>query len=138
MSMNPKVTDIQPKPPSTPVPYATSDAPQYTPPLVSPTPIKDLAYGGNDTNTAMSGQLYRLERGYPYVRRGILVPAVPRTKGETIYVRDRNQAEVNKVLNQGALGTANSGTATPGTTNFPDADTGAVNRYRTPYTTNLQ
>jgi hypothetical protein len=125
-------TDSPPKTPEPNQNYGSSDATQYTPPFVSAQPVKDLAYGGAPEHGAgiLTGQLYRLERGYPYLRRGTLVPAVPRTKAETVYVRDTNQAEVNKLVNKG-------GTATPGTTNQPSA-TGSVNRYRTPYKTIVQ
>jgi len=106
-----------------------------------PQPVKDMAYGGvnqDGAGTAQAGQIYRLERGYPAFRRGRLLAAVPRTKAETIYAKDANQSLVNPIINKGVAGVATSGVATPGTSNAPNATTGAIVRYRTPYKTLIQ
>ncbi len=122
--------------------YSPPTPREYTAPFLQvPRAVKDMAYGGlNGTNqTALqAGQIYRLERGMPAFRRGRLLAAIPRTKAETLYANDPNQAMINPILNTGATGTATSGTASPGTTNAPNTTTGAVVRYRTPYKTNLQ
>lgn len=107
----------------------------------SPRPVKDMAYGGLNGSgmpTIAAAQIHRLERGFPAFRRGKLLSAIPRTKAETLYASDPNQALANPILNTGATGTATSGVASPGTTNTPNTTTGAVVRYRTPYKTNLQ
>ena len=126
----------------TPNPEQTAGAPEYTAPfLMIPRAVKDMAYGGSTgagVPAIQAGQIYRLERGYPAFRRGRLLVAIPRTKAETLYANDPNQAMANPILNTGATGTATSGTATPGTTNTPNTTTGAIVRYRTPYKTNLQ
>lgn len=123
-------------------PEETKGAPEFTAPFLSiPKTVKDMAYGGINNASMPSlqaGQIYRLERGYPAFRRGRLLVAIPRTKAETLYSSDPNQAMANPILNTGATGTATSGTASPGTTNAPNTTTGAIVRYRTPYKTNLQ
>ena len=116
-----------------------SPVPDYSP--KPPTPAKDMAYGGGPVSSGtavQTGQIYRLERGYPAFRRGRLLQAIPRTKAETLYVADNSQALVNPILNKAAPGTATSGAATPGTSDAPNVTTRAVVRYRTPYKTILQ
>jgi len=84
MSMNPKVNDIQPNR-ITPVPYATSDA-AVQPPLVSPTPIKDLAYGGNDEHT-MSDSSTGWSAATRMLRRGILCQQCAHKRGDALCAR---------------------------------------------------
>ena len=103
--------------------------------------IASIAYGGNtnaQTLSLQSGRVSRLQRGVPRMRRGTLVPAVPRTKSQTVYTRDPGQTIQNKVLSTGSTGVSFSGTPSAGTSNKPNVSTGAVNRYRTSYTTLIQ
>lgn len=67
-----------PAPPSN---FGVSDEPQQ--PTNS---IKTLAYGGGSVvNPVSSGQLYRVERGYNFVRAGRYVPATPQFRALTVY-----------------------------------------------------
>jgi len=103
--------------------------------------ISNIAYGGNtayQSLSAQSGRFNRLQRGAPRMRRGILVPSIPRTKSQTIYVRDPGQALQNKILSTGQSGVTVSGSPVPGTSNTIDQRTGAINRYRTDYATLIQ
>lgn len=56
-----------------------------------PSPVKQMAYGSaesvrkQNTQTLASGQLFRLERGWPYQRAGKTVYATPQFKSLTIY-----------------------------------------------------
>lgn len=47
-------------------------------------PVNSMAYGSS-TRTADVPHLYRVERGYPYLRHGKLVQAIPQWKSLTLY-----------------------------------------------------
>lgn len=108
-----------------------SPYPGVVPGILPPYSVKDMAYGGNDGAgliRAQQGQLRRVERSTPRMRRGRLLPTIPRTKAETVYVRDSAQTLQNVVLNKAVAGVGSSGIPVLGTTTKP-ASTGAVNRY---------
>jgi len=46
--------------------------------------IKDMAYQGWDASP-VHGRMFRLERGFPYLRNGKPVVTVPQFKGLTVY-----------------------------------------------------
>ena len=102
--------------------------------------VKDMAYGGNSPAqivSAQQGVLARVTRSTPKLRRGRMLPTVPRTKAETLYVRDPGQTLQNVTLNTGAVGIGASGVQTPGTI-AAASSTGAVSRYRTPGISTVQ
>ncbi len=142
MPMKPSTGADTPSQPTPNADYEPAEPREFTAPfLEAPQSVKDMAYGGTNgagLPTLQAAQIYRLERGKPAFRRGKLLAAIPRTKAETLYANDPNQAMINPILNTGATGAATSGTASPGTTNAPNTTTGAVVRYRTTYKTNLQ
>jgi hypothetical protein len=110
---------------------AGSPMPGIVPGIMPPFSVKDMTYGGDDLVAiirAQSGQMRRVERTVPRTRRGRLLPTIPRTKAETVYIRDNGQALQNPVINPGVVGVGNSGVAVLGTVNKAGSS-GAVNRY---------
>lgn len=54
---------------------------------ITPPDIKNMMYGGSQpvSTPVVMSNLYRLRRGYPYPRRGVLVQATPQFKTLTLY-----------------------------------------------------
>lgn len=45
--------------------------------------VSEMMYGGEWESS--DSRLYRLERGFPYTRAGVIVPPIPKFKGLYIY-----------------------------------------------------
>ena len=90
--------------PLMPVGKVTVGGPPMTQPIVTgytDGSILDLAYGANDPNVmasqmVQSGEMFRLQRGYPYRRGGRFAPVLPQFKAQGITIQNlRSQPQAN-------------------------------------------
>lgn len=89
-----------------------------------PGSVLNMAYGGSDptviaTQYISSGELYRLQRGYPYKRYGHMVPVFPQFKTQNITLQNlASQPQSNA-----SVKTIVSPKADPNTTNANNGST---------------